>query len=68
VHGRVATEEEEVSVEAAAEETGSRSVDDGEGDRRSRERWGLREFWDESKTTRGGLLFIGSKISATVLN
>jgi hypothetical protein len=26
------------------------------------------EFWDESKMTQGGLLFIGSKISATILN
>jgi hypothetical protein len=26
------------------------------------------EFWDESKMTQGRLLFIGSKISATILN
>jgi hypothetical protein len=34
----------------------------------SEETGGDLEFWDESETTRGGLLFIGSKISATVLN
>jgi hypothetical protein len=27
----------------------------------------FRAFWDESQTTRGGLLFIGSKISEVVL-
>jgi predicted Zn-dependent protease len=64
-HGRATTtEEEEASVEAVAKETGS----SGRGNQRSTERRGLREFWDESKRTRGGLLFIGSKISATVLN
>jgi hypothetical protein len=26
------------------------------------------EFWDENEMTRGGLLFIGSKISTMVLN
>jgi hypothetical protein len=36
--------------------------------RRSGERWGLREFGMKSETTWGRLLFIGSKISATVLN
>jgi hypothetical protein len=37
-----------------AEETGSSGVDNGGGDRQSRERWsrewhGLREFWDEKQ-------------------
>jgi hypothetical protein len=44
-----------------AEETGA--VESG-----GEETGGDLEFWDESETTRGGLLFIGSKISATVLN
>jgi hypothetical protein len=44
--GRAATEEE-AGVEAAVEETGSSSVDDGGGDQRSTERRGHREFWDE---------------------
>jgi hypothetical protein len=45
----------------------------GGGDRR-RERWrgyrtvGILEFLDERQTTRGELLFIGSKISAAVQN
>jgi hypothetical protein len=53
-----------------AEETGSSGVDGGGGDRRSRERRGLREFWDakQNDTGRGGLLFIGSTISAAVFN
>jgi hypothetical protein len=64
--------EEEADVEAAAEEIGSSGIDDGGGDRwsterQSRERWGLRECWDESEMTRSGLLFIGSKISVAVL-
>jgi hypothetical protein len=74
--GRAVVAEEEAAVEAAAEETGSSGVYGGGGDRqsrerRSRERWrGDRrgEFWNESQTTQGGLLFIGSKISAAVLN
>jgi hypothetical protein len=41
--------EEEAGVEAAAEETGLSSVDDGGGDRRSTERRGLREFWGKVK-------------------
>jgi hypothetical protein len=48
----------------AQEEAG---VDGSSGDRRSREQRGLRDFWDEKRMTRGGLLFIGSKILATVL-
>jgi hypothetical protein len=58
------------NVAVAAEEI---SVDDGGGDRH-RERWRgdhtartLEFFWDESQTTRGGLLFVGSKISEAVL-
>jgi hypothetical protein len=57
-----AVEEEETDVEAVVEETDSSGVDDEGGERR-----GLREFWMKSKMTRGGLLFICSKISATVL-
>jgi hypothetical protein len=34
----------------------------------SEETGGDLEFYDESETTRGGLLFIGSKISAAILN
>jgi hypothetical protein len=65
--------EEEASVEVAAEETGLSGIDNGGGDWRSTERWtrerrGLREFWDKSETIRGGLLFIGLKISAAGLN
>jgi hypothetical protein len=37
----------------AIEETGSSGVDGGGGDRRSRERWGLREFWDEKRNDTG---------------
>jgi hypothetical protein len=29
-------------------------------------RWGLRQFWDEKQNDRGGLLFIGSNLSALV--
>jgi hypothetical protein len=62
--GRAAAEEEE---------TGSSSVDDGGGNRRSREWWSrewrrLREFGMKSETPRDRLLFIGLKLSATVLN
>jgi hypothetical protein len=65
--------EEEANVEVAVEETGSSSINDNGGDQKSRERKSreqreLREFWNESERTRGGLLFIGSKISAIVLN
>jgi hypothetical protein len=49
----------------AQEEAG---VDGDGGDRQSRERRGLREFGMKSKTTRDGLLFIGSKISIIVHN
>jgi hypothetical protein len=31
------------------EETDSSDIDGGGGDRRSRERWGLNEFWDEKR-------------------
>jgi hypothetical protein len=65
--------EEEADVEAAAEEIGSSGIDDGGGDRwsterQSREWWGIREFWDESERTQSGLLFIGLKLLAVVLN
>jgi hypothetical protein len=43
----VTAAEEEIGVEAAAEETGSSGVNDGRGDRWSRERHRLREFWDK---------------------
>jgi hypothetical protein len=49
---------------AAQEEAG---VDGGGGDRWSRERRGLREFWDEKRNDTGGLLFICLKISAVIL-
>jgi hypothetical protein len=62
----VAVAEEEPSV--VAEETGLSGIDNSGGDQRSRDRWRLREFWDESERTRGELLFIGSKISGAVLN
>jgi hypothetical protein len=64
----VAVAEEEPSVEVVAEETGLSGIDNSGGDQRSRDRWRLREFWDESERTRGELLFIGSKISGAVLN
>jgi hypothetical protein len=65
--------EEEADVEAAVEETSSSGVYGSEGEQRSRQRWNrqrqrLREFWDESEMTQSRLLFIGSKISAMVLN
>jgi hypothetical protein len=60
--------EEEAGIATAADETGLSGVDGGGGDRQSRVRWGVREFVMKSKMTRGGLLFIGSKISARVLN
>jgi hypothetical protein len=59
---------EEAGVEAVAEDTNLSGVDGGGGDRRSRERRGLRVFWDKSETTQGGLLFIRLKISIAVLN
>jgi hypothetical protein len=64
---------EEAGVEAMVEETSLSSIDDGGGDwwsreQRSREQRGLRELWDQSERTQDGLLFIGSKISAMVLN
>jgi hypothetical protein len=46
----------------AAEEAGR-----AESAQQSRERRGLREFGMKSETTRGGLLFICSKISTSVL-
>jgi hypothetical protein len=53
---------------AAEEETGSSSINGGRGDRRSRERGeDLESFGMKSETTWGGLLFIGSKLSATIL-
>jgi hypothetical protein len=42
-------------------------VDGGGGDRWSRERWRLREFWDEKQNDTGRILFIGSKISVVIL-
>jgi hypothetical protein len=41
--------EEEAGIAAVAEETDSSDIDGGGGDRRSRERWGLNEFWDEKR-------------------
>jgi hypothetical protein len=58
----------------AAEETGSCDVDGSGGDRRSRERQSresdidLESFVMKNETVWDGLLFIGSKISAVVLN
>jgi hypothetical protein len=40
-------------VAVAAEETVSSGVDEGGGDRGSRERWGLREFCDEKQNATG---------------
>jgi hypothetical protein len=69
MRGRAAAAEvEEDGVEAVTEETGSSGVDDSGGDRRSTERRGLIEFWDENERRQGGLLFIYLKILATVLN
>jgi hypothetical protein len=48
-----AEEEKETSVEAMAEETGSSDIDNGRGDQRSRERRGLRKFWDEKQNNTG---------------
>jgi hypothetical protein len=39
-----------------------------ESDRLERERWGFDCFGMKSETTRGGLIFIGSKISEAILN
>jgi hypothetical protein len=56
------------------EETGSSGVDGGRGDRWSRERQSresdgnLESFGMKSEMTRGRLLFIGWKISPSVLN
>jgi hypothetical protein len=62
VHSRAATvKKEEAGVEAAVEET-VRVESGGE------ETDGDLEFWDESEITWGRLLFIGSKISAAVVN
>jgi hypothetical protein len=57
-------QKEETGVEAAAEETGLNGVDSDDGDRRSterrsRERRGLREFWDENQMTRGQATIYG---------
>jgi hypothetical protein len=56
--------EEEADVEATAEETSSSGVD-GSGVESGRD---LESFGMKSKMTRGGLLFICSKILAAVLN
>jgi hypothetical protein len=58
------------------EETDTSSIDGGGCGRRSRERWSreresdrdLESFEMKRETTRGGLIFIGSKISEAVLN
>jgi predicted dinucleotide-binding enzyme len=55
--------EEEAGVEAAVEETGLSGVDGG-GVESGRD---LESYGMKSKTTRGRLLFIGLKISTTVL-
>jgi hypothetical protein len=59
-----AAAEEEADVEVATKETDSSSIDDGGGQSDG----DLEIFWDESKMTQGGLLFIGLKISTSVLN
>jgi hypothetical protein len=72
VRSRVTVVEEEACVEAAVEDSGSSDIDDGRGERRSKEQQsreqrrktdGNLEFWDERKMTWGRLIFIGSKIS-----
>jgi hypothetical protein len=69
MRGRAAAvAKEEAGVEAAVEETSSSDVDDGRVESNDEETDGDLEFWDENKMTQGGLLFIGSKISANVLN
>jgi hypothetical protein len=50
------------------EKTDSSSVDGSSGDRRSRQRQRLIEFCDKKEMARDRLLFIGSKLSAAVLN
>jgi hypothetical protein len=71
VCGRVVVAaEEDAGVEAAS------AVEEEISIERHRRQWrrpmrrpaGTLEFWDESRMTRGGLLFIGSKISEAVLN
>jgi hypothetical protein len=47
-----------------AEETGRVAS----GRRSTRQQWGPRKFLDEKRNDTGELLFIGSKISAAVLN
>jgi hypothetical protein len=53
VEAAAATKEEEAGVEAMAEETSSSDVDNNGGDRWSRERRGLREFWDKKQNNTG---------------
>jgi hypothetical protein len=48
-----AVEEEEAGIEATIEEAGSSGVDGGGGDQWSRERWGLRKFWNEKRNDTG---------------
>jgi hypothetical protein len=56
----------------AVEETGSSGIDNGGGDRRSQEQWSRERrglsFGMKSQMTHSGILLIGSKISAVVLN
>jgi hypothetical protein len=42
----------------AAEEIGSSGVDCGREDRRSRERWGLREFYDKKAKCHGVVYYL----------
>jgi hypothetical protein len=48
-----AAEEEEADIEAMVEETSSSGIDGSGGDRWSRERRGLREFWDKKRNDTG---------------
>jgi hypothetical protein len=59
------------AASTAVEETDMSGVDGVGGDWRSRERESggdLESFGMESETIRGGLIFIGSKISEAILN
>jgi hypothetical protein len=56
-------------VAAVAEGGGGRRRSSGRGDRLERRYGGdLESFGMKSETTRGGILFIGLKISATIIN
>jgi hypothetical protein len=53
MHVRWWWREEEADVAAVVEETGPSSIDGGGGDQRSKEWWGLKEFWDEKQNNMG---------------